>query len=117
MDLEYQQKQLKILYRKIYDEVFKLDLYSQPLSLTYKGKTNFSTTYGMTMTVITLSVILVVIIDTLFFGDSFQIFPFQSSLLPQTSFNIDVVNDMGTYFIFEYNSSFNVKSINIRELR
>ena len=103
MDIEYQQKQLKILYKRIYEEVFKLDLYSQPLSLTYQGKTNFSTSYGMIMTFITMFLILFVIIDTLFYGQAFVKYEFSSAT--PSSLTIQFPDQMAFYFYFENNKT------------
>src|SRR5689334_22202653 len=87
--IEYQKRQLKILYRKIYDELLKLDLYAQPLSLTYKGKNNYSTVYGVVMTIITFCLVMIVIIDTLVFGQTSTYFQYDSSMGVSTTLNID----------------------------
>ena len=95
--IEFQQRQLKMLYRRLYDEVFQLDLYSQPLSLTYQGKTNYSTTYGIVMTIITFCLILFVIVDTLVYGESSYLFDYKEPVNASTSFSIDFSKDISIF--------------------
>ena len=86
-----------MLYRRLYEKVFQLDFYSQPLSLTYQGKSNFSTPYGIVMTIITFCLILFVIIDTFVYWDNLYTFEYAEPLNTTVSFNINLLQETAIF--------------------
>jgi hypothetical protein len=101
MALEVQKRNNTKLTKILYDLMFKLDFYSQPLSLTYNGKTNFSTKYGVIMTFFTFIYLFFVITDNLFLANKTDSFSYQSSLSTSESLILDFKVDAGIFITLE----------------
>lgn len=99
--MDGQKKSNKKLTKFLNDLLFQLDFFSQPLGLTYKAKTNFSTRYGVILTIITFILIFLVIIDNLIISNNSYSFSYQSSLTTSASLNIDFKVDAGIFITLE----------------
>ena len=101
MSSETQIRNNRKITKILYDLMFKLDFYSQPLSLTYNGKTNFSTKYGVIMTFFTFIYMFFVITDNLFLANKSDSFSYQSSLSISESLMMDFKVDAGIFITLE----------------